>query len=164
LQATGRGFSGLHQINLFLLQSSVLHDSTAANSSATGTSGNVSAGYRYVQEHPVLHYLPTKLGEFIGDNYAEELKLPTAQLQERCMWTVSGLNYILTNVLVGDLLVFGAIEHESELFEGNPRIKCYPFESYKHHGKNPQVHNFQFIETLYFLMHDNMCHDIVTIS
>lgn len=161
MQATGRKFAGLHQINLFLLQSPVLHDSTTADSSGAGSNGNDSAAYRYAQEHPILRFLPTKLGEFIGDNYGEELNLPLAQLKERNLWTVSGLNYILTNVLVGDLLVFGAIEHESELFEGHPRIKCYPFKSYKHHGKNPQVRKFQINRNIIL---ENICHDIVTTS
>ena len=124
---------------VFLVQSSTLHEVLPSDSGGACAGASGIAGYRYIHEHPVLWYLPSKCLEFIGDNYAEELQLPLEGLKERDKWTVAGLNYILTNCLIGDLLVFGAIEHESELFAGTPRIKCYPFESSKHHGKNPQV-------------------------
>lgn len=124
---------------MFLLQSPTLHEVQPAHSGGSGAGASGVAAYKWIQEHSVLRYLPSKWAEFIGDNYAEELRLPIRDLQERDVWTVSGLNYILTNVLVGDLLVFGAIEHESELFAGTSRIKCYPFKSSMHHGKNPQV-------------------------
>ena len=124
---------------MFLLQSATLHDVPDAELRDSEGSSSGIVQYMFIREHPILRFLPSKWAEFIGDNYADELRLPVAELQDRNLWTVAGLNYILTHVLVGELLVFGAIEHESELFEGTPRIKCYPFSSHKHHGKNPQV-------------------------
>jgi hypothetical protein len=116
---------------MFLLQSSTLP-------ADAGGAGAGVAAYRFIEENPTLRYFPSKWAEFVGDNLAEELNLPIEELKDREMWTVAGLNFILTT-LVGELFVFGAIEHESELFEGTPKIKCYPFQSNKHHGKNPQV-------------------------
>jgi hypothetical protein len=60
-------------------------------------------------------------------------------------WTVGELNAILDNNLVpgtrGHLRTFGCIQWESELFNGRPKARCYPFDlpGHRFRGKNPQV-------------------------
>ena len=68
-----------------------------------------------------------------------------SDLKSNEQWTVPGLNYILNNVLVGNVRVFGAIEFESDLFFGTPRARCYPFSFDKKWGKNIQVTLDQYI-------------------
>jgi len=58
---------------------------------------------------------------------------------------VGELNAILDNNLVpgthGHLRTFGCIQWESELFNGRPKARCYPFDlpGHRFRGKNPQV-------------------------
>ena len=68
-------------------------------------------------------------------------------------WTVGELNTILENNLVpgskGHLCTFGCIEWESELFNGRPKSRCYPFDLPKHRfrGQNPQVQYFSILNS-----------------
>jgi len=101
--------------------------------------------YKYRIAHPVLRFLPSKLAEFIGENYAESLGIPPKR--DRLKWNVEELNAILMNNLVmprhgkGHLQTFGRIQWECDLFNGRPSARCYPFDLDEHRfrGKNPQV-------------------------
>ena len=99
--------------------------------------------YRYRNAHPILRWLPSKLAEWIGDNYGAALGIPPKQHADG--WTVGELNAILDNNLVpgthGHLRTFGCIQWESELFNGRPKARCYPFDlpGHRFRGKNPQV-------------------------
>lgn len=99
--------------------------------------------YPYRTVHPILRWLPTKLAEWIGDNYGNALGIPARTHPDG--WQVGELNNILENNLVpgtnGHLRTFGAIQWESELFNGRPKARCYPFNLPKHRfrGKTVQV-------------------------
>ena len=69
----------------------------------------------------MLHYLPTKLAEWIGENMQDELGFPDKKDPRK--WSVSELNYILRTYVVCDrnccsLQTFGCLEWESELYWG----------------------------------------------
>ena len=84
-------------------------------------------------------YLPTILARWINENLLESLELPQPppvgsndqyvyQDQRGMQWSTQALNSVLQNVLVESadgtpLGVIGAIEHESEVCEGTPRIR-----------------------------------------
>lgn len=99
--------------------------------------------YKYREAHPILRWLPSKLAEWIGDNYGSELGIP--QRRNADGWTVGELNSILENNLVagttGHLRTFGCIQWENEVYIGRPKARCYPFDMPKHRfrGANPQV-------------------------
>ena len=89
---------------------------------------------------PLLQYLPTILARWIVENLFKDLNLPDPMPpaaraagvyidHSGRQWSTAALNSVLQTVLVEDedgtqLAVFGAIEHESELCEGTPRIRC----------------------------------------
>ena len=54
--------------------------------------------YIYIIAHPVLRFLPTKLAEFIGENYGRILGIPPKRDQSK--WNVEELNAILRHNLV----------------------------------------------------------------
>ena len=95
--------------------------------------------YKYRKAHPILRWLPSKLAEYIGDNYGDELGIP--RKADPNGWNVQELNYILLHCLVGLLRMFGMLEWECELFEGRPRARCFPFNlpGCKFYGKTRQV-------------------------
>ena len=88
--------------------------------------------FSYRTSHPVLRFLPTKLAEFIGENYASELGIPLKT--DLSKWNPAELNTILKQNLVpcrhgtGHLRTFGCIQWECELFNGRPKARCYPFD------------------------------------
>ena len=98
--------------------------------------------YPYSIAHPVLRWLPTKLAEWIGSNFGEELKIPEKQGD---LWTAAELNSIITGNLVGGprghLHTFGCIQWECEVFNGRPKARCYPFDmdGHRFRNKNPKV-------------------------
>ena len=99
--------------------------------------------YPYRIAHPILRWLPSKLAEWIGDNFSQSLNIaPKANADK---WDVGELNDILENNLVagatGHLRTFGCIEWECELFNGRPKARCYPFDMPKcrFRSTNPQV-------------------------
>ena len=99
--------------------------------------------YQYRAQHPILRWLPSKLAEWIGDNYGPQLGIPPKSHADG--WTVAELNAILEKNLVGGtkghLRTFGGIQWECEMYNGRPKARCYPFDLPKHRfrGKNPQV-------------------------
>lgn len=101
--------------------------------------------YKYRIAHPILRFLPSKLAEFIGENYSDILGIPPKR--DRSKWNVQELNAILMNNLVmprhgrGHLQTFGRIQWECDLFNGRPSARCYPFDLDEHRfrGQNPQV-------------------------
>ena len=78
--------------------------------------------YAYRAAHPILRWLPSKLAEWIGDNYGAALSIPLRN--DAAAWSVGELNAILENNIVpgtkGHLSTFGAIQWESELFDVIP--------------------------------------------
>jgi hypothetical protein len=54
--------------------------------------------YLYRTAHPILRWLPTKLAEWIGDNYGDALGIPARNHANA--WTVGELNNIRENNLV----------------------------------------------------------------
>jgi hypothetical protein len=81
--------------------------------------------------------LPTILSTWIVDNLCDDLALPDAPAprtdkryfedQRRRRWSTRLLNWVLQQVLEQEtdgthLAAIGAIEHESDLFKGTPRI------------------------------------------
>ena len=53
--------------------------------------------YPYREAHPILRWLPSKLAEWIGDNYGAALGIPPKHHADG--WTVGELNAILDNNL-----------------------------------------------------------------
>ena len=100
--------------------------------------------YPYRNAHPILHWLPSKLAEWLAENLNEELAIPV-KLGDK--WTVEELNTVLGRNLVSSvstgahLRTFGAIKWECELYRGRPKARCYPFnlDGHRFRGKNPQV-------------------------
>ena len=98
--------------------------------------------YAYRTTHPVLRWLPTKLAEWIGANLCDELDIPA---KRGALWTADELNAIITGNLVGGphghLRTFGCIQWESDLFNGRPKARCYPFDIQGHRfrNRNPKV-------------------------
>ena len=100
--------------------------------------------YAYRTSHPVLRWLPTKLAEWIGSNLCDQLDILPKQGP---LWTAAVLNSIITGNLVGGphghLHSFGCIQWEraSDLFQGRPKARCYPFDIQGHQfrNKNPKV-------------------------
>ncbi len=92
--------------------------------------------YVYRTAHPVLHWLPTKLAEWIGENLQDELGFPDKADQGAepgSGWTPAELNHILqAHVVDGALSTFGCVEWESELCRGVMRARCHPFDMPKH--------------------------------
>jgi hypothetical protein len=120
--------------------------------------GGAWASYRYRNAHPILRWLPTKLAEWIGDNYGDVLGIPARSLADG--WQVGELNAILDNNLVsgttGHLRTFGAIQWECELYNGRPKARCYPFDLPKHRfrGKTPQVNAIIVCYILCYVIYD----------
>jgi hypothetical protein len=100
--------------------------------------------YPYRKSHPIVRWLPSKLAEWIGENYGQQLQIPPKRNLE---WTAGELNAILENNLVpshngkGQLRTFGCIQWECELYSGRPKARCYPFnlKGHRFRGKNCQV-------------------------
>jgi hypothetical protein len=96
------------------------------------------------KSHPIVRWLPSKLAEWIGENYGQQLQIPPKRNLE---WTAGELNAILENNLVpshngkGQLRTFGCIQWECELYSGRPKARCYPFnmKGHRFRGKNCQV-------------------------
>ena len=113
-----------------------------------------SSEYPPVQQHGFLKYLPGKLAEFIGNNFAEEMKVPDQLMPPAGRpWSVEALNLILRNCLVEDagsvhLRTFGTLEWESDFCMGKPKARCYPLDI-SFYGKHPQVEN----DILFSLLH-----------
>ncbi len=91
--------------------------------------------YVYRTSHPVLHWLPNKLAEWIGENLQEVLALlgfpdkGDTRVSPGSGWTAAELNHILqAHVVDGALTSFGCVELESEMFRGVMRARCYPFK------------------------------------
>ena len=109
--------------------------------------------YPYRAAHPILRWLPSKLAEWIGDNYGAALGIPPRN--DAAAWSVGELNAILENNLVpgtkGHLRTFGAIQWESELFNGRPKARCYPFDlpGHRFRGKTLLVNSILYSIYLY---------------
>jgi hypothetical protein len=103
--------------------------------------------YVYRTAHPTLHWLPTKLAEWIGENLQEELGFPDKadkRAEPGRGWTAAELNGILHNHVVNGILTsFGCVEWESDLFRRVMRARCSPFDMPKRsfHSGNPKVSN-----------------------
>jgi hypothetical protein len=80
--------------------------------------------YAYRTSHPVLRWLPTKLAEWIGANFCEELNIPDKQGP---LWTAAELNAIIIGTLVGGPhghpRTFGCIQWENQLLSGRPKAR-----------------------------------------
>jgi hypothetical protein len=119
--------------------------------------------YIYRTEHPVLHWLPTKLAEWIGEILQDVLGFPDTADQRAepcCGWTPAELIHILhKHVVDSPLSTFGCVEWESQLFRGVMSTvmcaRCYPFNLPKKrfHSFNLQVgcteNNFKTIPGTY---------------
>jgi len=100
--------------------------------------------YPYRTAHTVLRWLPSKLAEWIAENYGQDLLIPAKSGDK---WSVEELNNILVKNLVpcgqngGHLRTFGTIQWECDLYKGRPKARCYPFnlDGHRFRGKNPQV-------------------------
>ena len=75
----------------------------------------------------------------------EELGFPDKadkRAQPGSGWTPAELNRILhEHVVSGELITFGCVEWQFQLFRGTMRASCYPFDMPKKrfHGFNPKV-------------------------
>ncbi len=98
--------------------------------------------YTYCTAHYVLWWLPTKLAEWIGSNLGDDLNIPAKQGD---LWTEAELNAIITGNLMGgphgNIHTFSCKHWECEVFNGRPKVRCYPFDMDCHHfrNKNPKV-------------------------
>jgi hypothetical protein len=76
--------------------------------------------YIYRSSHPLLQFLPQKLAEWIGNNYAEELNvLPRPDPSKPC--STATLNQILQSCIVSDsrginIHTFQTVDFESDLY------------------------------------------------
>ena len=81
--------------------------------------------YPYRTVHPILRWLPSKLAEWIAENYGQDLVIPAKSGDK---WSVEELNNILVKNLVpcgpngGHLRTFGTIQWECDLYKGRPRL------------------------------------------
>ena len=142
-QVLGDNGKGIYRLNVFLLKPWRFLVQAVGLQGLLFVASNadpewVTYGPRLAD--PVLMFLPTILARWIVDNLFRELNLPnpvppsandgSAWPDSRGrVWSTKALNWVLQKVLVpaGDgtqLAVFGGIEHESELCEGTPRIRC----------------------------------------
>jgi hypothetical protein len=95
--------------------------------------------YPLRSSEPLVQFLPTILSTWIVDNLCDDLALPDPPApsaderhfedQRGRRWSTRLLHWILQQVLEQEtdgthLAAIGAIEHESDLFEGTPRIRC----------------------------------------
>ena len=89
------------------------------------------------EEEPLLQFLPTILARWIVENLFVELNLPEPDFvkenyyedDRKRRWSPQQLNWVLQRVFKKaadgtQLGTFGGIEHESELCQGTPRIRC----------------------------------------
>ncbi len=86
--------------------------------------------YLYHSSHPMLHFLPLKLAEWIANNYSEELNVPPRP--DPSKRSTATLNRILQTCLVSDsrginIHTFQTVEFESDLYHRVMRARCYPF-------------------------------------
>ena len=129
--------------------------------------------YQRRESEPEPQDLPTILSMWIVDNLFEELESPNPpnpssdehHFEDQCgrKWSTRMLSFILQRVLEQDidgtqLAAIGAIEHESDLFEGTPRIRCRS----KYCGAARKVdcitQLYTFLHTLRILVtHSNEC-------
>ena len=117
--------------------------------------------YPLRSSEPLVQFLPTILSTWIVDNLFDYLALPDPpapsaddrhfEYQRGRRWSTKLLNWVLQQVLEQEtdgthLAAIGAIEHESDLFEGTPRIRCRS----TFHGAARKVN---FITRYYTLLH-----------
>ena len=129
---------GLGTVNVFLCKPWRFHIQGAGQSLLSVTLPKWVT-YRLRILEPLLQFLPTILARWIVDNLADDLNLPdpgpiraghTSWDDHRGrLWSVQDLNWVLQQVLREEsdgsqLRIIGGIEHESELFEGTPQIRC----------------------------------------
>ncbi len=131
--------------------------------------------YIYRTAHPVLHWLPTKLEEWIGENLQDELGFSNKadQMAEPGSgWTPAELNHILqSHVVDGTLTSFGCVEWESVLCRGVMGARCSPFDMSKHsfHGINPKVlhtnntNMYMHVIYIYIPVHNMYIHGIYNV-
>ena len=139
MEPNGRG---LRRLNLFLLKPFRFRvDADSARSIlCVARSTEQWVQYEPRISEPLLQFLPTILARWIVENLFDLLDLlepsrprPVDKVytdHEGREWTTTALNWVLQQVVVQaadgtHLAVFGAIEHESELYEGTPRIRCH---------------------------------------
>jgi hypothetical protein len=131
-----QGFDGDPSIDVMLLKPQLF--------TATGTTQRheQSFQYAYRQHHPLLHFLPLKLADWVAKNLAHELRLP----QPSDASSSADMNHVITSCLVSDrrdnnLHIFHCVEFESDLYQGIMRERCYPFNMAQHRfrGRNFKV-------------------------
>ena len=144
VQATGRRGKGIDRYNVFLLKPyrfqvrRIRVDPEILAVSSNADPKWISCRHRLADHR--LMYLPTILARFIVENLFDDLGLPdppAVRSNDRYVyrdkkgteWSTSALNWVLQSVLVQandgtQLAQVGIIEHESELCEGTPRIRC----------------------------------------
>jgi len=167
MSATRHHYQGRQCLDIHLLKparvwADIATDAAPGDQQLVAASGDPAQGpsgewidYAYRRAHPILRWLPSKLAEWIGDIYGAALGIPPRN--NAAGWTVGELNAILESNLVpgtkGHLRTFGAIQWESELFNGRPKVRCYPFDLPKHRfrGKTLLVHILYHI--LYHILH-----------
>ena len=128
-------------VNVFLCKPWRFHIQGAERSLLSVSNNTLPKWVSYsprIQE-PLLQFLPTILARWIIDNLARELKLPDPgpirpghtywEDHRGRRWSVQDLNWVLLRVLHegpdgSQLNIIGGIEHESELCEGTPQIRC----------------------------------------
>ena len=148
--ATGHHFHGKECLDIHLLKAAA-HEAVAHPEQGLipfADVGNLPGPewvtYPYRTAHPILRWLPSKLAEWIAENYGQDLFIPAKSGNK---WSVEELNNILLENLVpwcpngGHLRTFGAIQWECDLYKGRPKARCYPFnlDGHRFRGKNPQV-------------------------
>ena len=116
--------------------------------------------YKYSIAHPILRWLPSKLAQFIADNYAAELDIPDVEPGRPL--SVAAKNTVLKrNIVHGSdrcaLRTYTEIQWESDLGIGRPKARCFPFKLHGHkfRGKNPQVTYIKYIVyyIVYYIAH-----------
>ena len=153
---------GLRRLNLFLLKPFRfrVHADSARSILCVARSTEQWVQYEPRISEPLLQFLPTILARWIVENLFDLLDLlepprprPVDKVytdHEGREWTTTALNWVLQQVVVQaadgtHLAVFGAIDHESELYEGTPRIRCHN----DYHGKARRVSAFVLLHCYY---------------
>jgi hypothetical protein len=89
-------------------------------------------------------FLPNWLSG-LGPTFATIWVFLAFPAKQGALWTAAELNAIITGNLVGGphghLRTFGCIQWESDLFNGRPKARCYPFDIQGHRfrNRNPKV-------------------------
>jgi hypothetical protein len=139
LQGTGSNSRGRECINVHFLKPLSLRVDESGLICSGPVAGHLQTQIaRYKYRRDILQHLPTKLAQYLAENYFDELRL---RPKSGAQWSVADLDRILYENVVevggGHLRTFTTLEFEHENYQGRYTARCFAFE--KHYGQTVQV-------------------------